>query len=356
MTFYRLAGLIALLALAAAVYGALPSPSAAPTEQTPTVIVQLTKLKKGSLPRVLTAFGRVEPGPSARQTIQAPLAAVVDQVYVKAGEEVAADAPLVRLGPSPATAASFSQAESALRVARETERRTRSLLAQHLATAQQLADAGKAVSDAQSSLDALRAEGASSPQVVKAPGPAIVTAVSTSLGAIVTSGTALLDLARPGSLLLRVGLTPEQAATVQPGNKARITPLGASVVIDGHVLLRGSMIDAQTGLVPVDITLPASGGPLPGEMAEAAITTGQVDGYVVPHAAVLVDPKGDTYLVEAKDDVAHRVPVRVLLAAGDRDVVAGALDGTASLVLAGNYQLEDGMRVRSATAKPGAGR
>ena len=356
MTRNRSACLIALLVLGAAVYGVLPSRPAEPTEQNAaTVLVQLAKFEKGSVPRVLTAFGRVEPGPSARQTIQAPLAAIVDQVYVKAGQEVAAGAPLVRLGPSPATTASFTQAESALRVARETERRTRSLLTQHLATAQQLADAGKAVSDAQASLDALRAEGAASPQVVKAPGPAIVTAVSASLGAIVNPGAALVDLARPGALVLRVGLTPEQAATVRAGNDVEITSLGATNAIGGHVLLRASMIDTQTGLVPVDIALPEAGGLLPGEMAEAAITTGEVEGFVVPHAAVLVDSSGATYLVQAKDGVAHRIPVRVLLAAGDRDVVAGALDGAASLVLAGNYQLEDGMRVRTTQAQSGAG-
>lgn len=356
MTLKRAVWLIALLVLGTAVYGALPSrPAEQPGQPAATVLVQLAKLEKGSLPRVTSAFGRVEPGPSARQTIQAPLAALVDEVYVKAGEEVAAGAPLIRLGPSPATAASFTQAESAVRVAQDTERRTRSLLAQHLATAQQLADAGKAVSDAQASLTALRAEGASSPQVVKAPGQAIVTAVSTSLGALVTPGTALLDLARPGALLLRVGLTPGEAATVKSGNEARITSLGASSAISGHVLLRGSVIDAQTGLVPVDISLPPTGGLLPGEMAEAAITTGEVEGYVVPHAAVLVDPKGATYIVQAKDGVAHHVPIRVMLSAGDRDVISGAVDSAASLVLAGNYQLEDGMRVRTVEAKPGAG-
>lgn len=282
--------------------------------------------------------------------MQAPLAAVVEEVYVKPGQEVAEGASLIRLGPTPATAASYAQTISALRVAREAEQRTRSLLAQHLATAQQLADAKKATSDAQSSLAALRAEGAASPQILRAPAAAIVTAVSTSLGALVTQGAALLELARPNGLILRAGLVPERANAVHPGESATMTALGSTGSFSGRVLLRGSMIDQQTGLVPVDIALP-SGSLLPGQMAEAAITTDQVEGYVVPHAAVLVDDAGAPYVVQVAKGVARKVPVRVLLGGDGKDVVGGALNPADPLVLAGNHQLTDGMRVR--TASPG---
>jgi len=125
--------------------------------------------------------------------------------------------------------------------------------------------------------------------------------------------------------------------------------------ISGHVLLRGSMIDAQTGLVPVDIALPP-GNLLPGQMAEAAIEAEKVEGYVVPHEAVLVDDLGAPYVIQAADGIARKVAVHVLLANGREDVVEGPLDPAASLVLAGNYQLEDGMRVRTAGAATTSGK
>lgn len=319
----------------------------APKDQAPSVLVELTALKKGSLPRIETAFGKVEANPAAQQTIQAPLAAVVEEVFVKPGEEVAEGAPLIRLGPSPATAASYSQALSALRTSREAERRTRSLLNQHLATAQQLADAEKAAADAQASLEALKAVGAASPQTLHAPVRSIVTSVSTGLGAIVAQGAALLDLAKPNGLVLRAGLVPARANAVQTGDTVQITPLGIAQPLSGRVLLRGSMIDPQTGLVPVDITLPP-GGLMPGQTAEAVIVTAQVEGYVVPHEAVLIDGGGAPYVVQAAGGVARKVAVHVLVAQGGEDVVEGQLDPAASLVLAGNYQLEDGMHVRTA--------
>lgn len=329
------------------------APGAEAPDQSPSVLVRLTRLEKGSLPQVVDAFGRAEPSPAARQAIQAPVAAVVDAVYVKPGQEVAKAAPLIRLGPSPATAESFEKAKSALRAALEDERRTASLAVQHLATGQQLAQARKTVTDAQASLDALRAVGADSPRTLNAPFAAVVTQVAASPGALVGQGGALLDLAMRSDLTLRVGLTPAQAAAVKKGDPATITPLGAMSHFSGRILARGAMIDPQTGLVSIEIE-PQSGELLPGQMAEAAITVAQVEGFVVPHEALLMDERGAPYLVEAKGGVAHRVAVRILLAAGEKDVVAGALDPEAFLVLSGNYQLKEGMRVRPDGSQPAA--
>ena len=154
----------------------------AQNEQGASVLVKLTKLERGSLPNIVTVFGKVEASTSMRQTITAPATAVVDAIFVKAGEKVNAGAPLIRLGPTPETAAAYKKAVSALDDARELVQRTQTLLEQHLATRQQLADAEKMASDAQASLNALSAEGASTPQTLSAADNAIVTTVSTSLG------------------------------------------------------------------------------------------------------------------------------------------------------------------------------
>jgi hypothetical protein len=107
--------------------------------------------------------------------------------------------------------------------------------------------------------------------------------------------------------------------------------------------------------VPVDVSLPAD-RMLAGEAAEATITVAQVAGFVVPHAAVLVNESGATYLVQVEAGLAKIVPVHVEVAGGDRDVVAGALDPRAPIVLAGAYQLQDGMKVRYANRAAKAGR
>lgn len=311
------------------------------------VLVTLSHLKEGTLPSVVTGYGTVGAANSGRQTIMAPQSAVVGRIFVRLGEQVAAGAPLLELAPSPASAASYMQAKSALTVAEQLVTSTNRLVSLHLATAQQVADAKKAESDARAQLKALETVGAAGPKIMRAPFPAIVTALAATPGAIVTEGAALLDLAAPGRLVLTVGVVPAQAAAIAVNDSATVTVVGGTASATGQVLVRGAVAEADTGLVPVDIALPP-GKFLPGEMAEAAITTGELHGYVVPHDAILVNDSGAPYVVQAVNGTAKKVPVQVLGAHGDQDVIAGALDDRAPLVLAGNYQLDNGMKIRLA--------
>ena len=343
------------VAVAGGVLAALPARPAAPADSQPSVLVQLTRLEKGSLPQIVVAYGSVRPSAAARQTVMAPLAAMVDAVYVRVGAEVAKGEPLVRLAPSPATAATYDQARSALRAAGQLAASTGKLVAGHLATRQQLTDAEKSEADARSALAALQAQGADGPHTLRAPFRAIVTGLSTSPGALVTPGSALLDLARPDGLVLQVGAVPAQAAQVAPGDKAAVTPLGGRATFPGRVLSAGSVVEPGSGLVPIDIGLPANRW-LPGEMAEAAITTGQLTGYVVPRQAILVDDTGASYVVQAVNGAASRIPVRVLGTQGGKAAIEGPLDAASPLVLAGNYQLENGMKVRVADPEGSAGK
>ena len=337
------------IALSAALVAANVSDAigAIPNDQAPSVLVQLAKLERGSLPRTVTAYGSVRADPSARQTVMAPLSAVVGEIYVRTGEQVAAGAPLIRLGPTPQAAAAYAQARSALRAASQLVDRTRTMLAQHLAIAQQLADAVKAQADARASRAEFDAEGAGGAQILRTPFPAIVTAISTNPGAIVAQGAALLELDRPNALVLEVGVVPEQTGMIRSGDPVNIVPLGGKDQVSGKVVLRGRVVDPRTGLVPVDVALPPDPF-LSGETAEADIVVGEAHGYVVPHQAILVNDSGSPYVVQAVAMVAKKVPIRVLAAGGAQDVIDGPLDPTSPVVLAGNYQLDDGMRVRVA--------
>ena len=146
-------------AIAVAIVLAPLAPTMRPDTNT-SVLVTLTRLEQGSLPHVVIGYGTVAPSAAGHKTVMAPVAAVVAAIDVRLGEEVPAGAPLIRLAPSPATAASYTQAKSALAVAEHLVASTRKLSLAHLATAQQLADAEKSESDARSALQALEAVGA----------------------------------------------------------------------------------------------------------------------------------------------------------------------------------------------------
>lgn len=320
--------------------------AAAPEANPPSVLVTTAPLTAGSLPQTVLAWGTMLSPPSATQVISARTTATVGAIDVHVGDDVRAGAPLLQLVPDAQTAASYAQAQTALRDAGQVLARTRAMLAQHLATAQQLDAAQKARADARATLEALKAQGAGGAATLRAPFRAIVTKVTTARGALVTPGAALLELAKAGDLTLRVNLTPQQAREVLPGNPVQVSSLDGRQHVAGKVARRGATLDAVTGMVPVDIAVPAN--PLfAGENARAVITVGAARGYVVPHAALLVNPEGKPYVVQVEDGKARKVPVEVIGAHGERNVIRGAgLKAGEPLVLSGNYQLDDGMAVR----------
>ena len=350
----RPAGLLLLAALSVSWLGGCSSNAAADSDDTgaagataSSVLVQTQPLQQGSLPRTVTAYGIVQAAPNAQNSIVAPVAAQVGEVYVRSGQQVRAGSALVQLLPSPPTQASYAQAVSAQKVASEAAQHTRALLAQYLATEQQLADAQKAESDARSALDALRAQGAGGPTTLRAPFDAIVTNVTATVRALVSEGTPLVEIARASGLVLTVGVAPDAASSIEAGNPVSVTPVGESRSYQGKVVERGSIVQADSGLVPVQIMLPAQRF-LPGESAQAAIRVGSVAGFVVPHEAVLIDDNGNSYVVQAIGDTAKVVDVQVLDSQGAREVISGPLNAHAALVVTGNYQAQDGMKLRFA--------
>lgn len=336
------------LVLAAGI-SVVPMAALADSGDNASVLAVTTPLQKGTLPQIVTVYGQVGSSSSARQTMMAPTQANVTDVYVEMGQLVPQGEPLLRMVPSPSSQLAYTEAKSALRVATDLVHRTESLVRSHLATQQQLYQAQKSVEDARASLATLQAQGADGPTTIKAPFAAIVTKINTTPGAIVSEGSGLVELAKPADLVLQAGIVPNQAAKVHTGDPVVLTPIGGGAKIEGKVVFHGAIVDAANGLVPVAVTVPP-GKALLGEMFRADIQVGKVQGYVVPHAAVLVNESGKTYIVQSNKLVAKKIKVTVLGSDGNQDIVSGPLLADGPVVVAGNYQLDDGMKIRLAPA------
>ena len=328
----------------------LPPRACAAAASSPSVLVTLTPLRRGSLPHVVVAYGTVEPSNIGGRAMMASESGVIGTVYVRVGQPVAAGAKLVEILPSPQSAAAYHQGLSSLRVARALVRSTRKLYSLHLATNEQLAAAEKSELDAEANLAALRATGASGPQVLRAPFASVVTGLTALTGSIVSMGSPVLTLASPDHLVLAAGVVPSQAFSMAVGDGAVVQATGSDDWVHARVAMSGAASAPNTGLVPVQIALPA-GKFIPGQVARARITTARVKGFLVPHAALLVNGRGAPYVVQAVKGIAHKVPVSVLDEYDDQDIISGALDPRAPVVLAGDYQLDNGMHIR--IAKPG---
>jgi RND family efflux transporter MFP subunit len=321
--------------------GGLPATVADPQ---PSVLVSTIKLSMGSLPATVAAYGTVVAGPNAESTIAMRTNGIVSSVAVVAGQHVAMGDPLETVAPNEQSIVDYQKAVGALNVARANREHVALLLASHLATNADLATADQAVKDAAVSLAALNAIGANKPKTITAPFTGIVSAVLAAPGTAQSVGAPLMRIVDPNALAAIVGIPPEQAEAVKIGDNVAITLLNLGGTTSGRVMQIGGILDPQTGLR--DITLSLTGNAPLGEPVKAVITIGALAGYVVPRDAIQSD-ETDDYAFQVDDkNVARRVAVKILGTQEKSTVIAPDLNTALPFVTDGAYQLDDGMLVR----------
>jgi RND family efflux transporter MFP subunit len=321
---------------------------AAPTasvDDAPSVLVQLKTPVRGSILDTLTAYGSAAPAANGSMTLSAPSEGRVLKLFVTAGEAVHAGQRLLDFAISAAVRSNYDQAMTALKLAREEQTRTARLLAQRLATRDQLAKADKALADAQTALGALEQEHGDKPRrTLVAPFDGVVSAIPVAQGARVQPGTTLVTLTRSDGLVVTVGVEPAQRHRLQLGQHAQLQALGSpGVVWSGKVVRIDHVLNPATRLVGADVAV--SGTLLQGEAFRVRIELGRIEGWLVPHDAVVRDAQG-AYVFQTVKDRAVRVAVKLLGGDGITSVVEGPIDLSRSLVTQGTYQLSDDMAVR----------
>jgi RND family efflux transporter MFP subunit len=348
---YAAIGVFAAIVGAVVIWEMNSAPPAPPGNDQPSVAVSTILLTPGSLPATVSAYGSIGAGAGAEDAITIGAGGIVAAIPVIPGQAVAAGDTLVVISADSQSIADLRKAENALVAARANRAHVAALLATRLATNADLASADQALSDATSTMAALRATGAGTNRTVTAPFDGVVSAVLAAPGMLQPSGAVLLRLIDTHTLVATVGLPPAQGAALKPGDAAAVTLLNAGAIISGRVLETAAMLDPQTGLDDVTISLD---GPAPlGEPVRAIITTGTLSGYVVPRDAIQSDDKGDYAFQVDAQNIAHRVSVHVLGGAGDQTVLAPDLNQSMPMVTTGAYQLDDGTAVRMA-GSPGA--
>jgi RND family efflux transporter MFP subunit len=322
-------------------------PASSPAPPPPSVLVTVAPTMRGSLPRILTAYGSAAPSLNGSQTLSVPQAGQVTRLTITPGAAVQMGQTLVIFTVDPASLSAYRQAVSALAAAQKQRATTAQLLAQQLATRDQLTQADKAVSDDTSALDAMRqAGGGEAVRILKAPFDGIVSTINVAQGDRMQPGAALVVVAKNNEIVVTVGIDPAARANVRAGQSASLERLSGGPLVGGHVLRVESALNPKTRQINVDLAIPA-GALLPGEAVRAGIRTGDIAGWVVPHRAVVTaDSNARIYQISAGKAVA--VGVTVILVGPTSDVVRGSLDPNRRLIVDGAYQVQEGGAVRVA--------
>jgi len=321
----------------------------------PVVSVRTAVVARRAIRETLDGIGTVVTRPDHVAQLSAPAVTRVTKVYVAAGQQVSAGAPLVSFDRAPLDAQAAAAA-SALAAAQRGLERAKRLVEAGIAPRK---DLDQAASDlARASADAIAAERMQSRATLLAPIAGVVTTMTAVLGATVDPAQPLIEVADLSALDVLMPVPPDAAARVHREAIVDLTgrssndaeALGTAVVAE-----IGGTIDsaARAVVVRARVTHPTRQLRV-GETVFARIVLAAHANVIAVPAEALV-PEGEGLKVFVVDDahMAHATPVTV----GARDAgfaeVTSGLHGGETVVTYGAYGVADSAKVTSTAESSG---
>ena len=181
---------------------------------------------------------------------------------------------------------------------------------------------------------------------VVAPTAGLILQRNVEVGQIVGPGSgALFRLAEGGQMEMRAQLSQQDLAFAHVGMPAQVTPVGADHSVTGTVWQVAPVIDPQSRLGDVRISVPYDPSMRPGGFAEAKITAGTTTAPLLPQSAVLSDDKGNyVYIVNGKNEVERR-DIQIGTVNDNGVTIASGLSGDERVVLSAGPFLNPGQKV-----------
>jgi len=317
------------------------------TDTGPVACVKTAPIKEGVLTERIVVYGSVIPAPGALQTLSKPYQSQVLGTMVSDGQKVAKGDPLLRLQPSPDTLLKLEQARNDYQLQEASYREMKHRFDLKLATNEQLLASKQTMEQARLRLQSLTRMGIDGESVIRADVAGLVKKVYAQEGALVPAGSPLVDIVAQNRVEARLGVEPEDISRVKPGQTVSLSRVNApaSPEVQGNIREVSYAVNPSTRLIDVFVTLSTTEGFLLGETIAGHIPVQSVRGLIVPRSAVL--PKGDQgVLFTVRDGRAVRHMVRVALEnAKEYHIVGKDLQAGDQVVVSGNYELSDGMKV-----------
>ena len=206
-------------------------------------------------------------------------------------------------------------------------------------------------------------------QVVDVQGEGLVTRVHVATGQQVRHGDPLIELVATVNsatelehaniaaefarqdyerLRVRLGIEPEDLALIREGQRVHVTALhpGAQKVM-GQVLQLYYQIDPKTWLAEAVVPMKFSPDLLPGAMVRGEVILEEHLHVLSISRTAVLGSADKRYVFVADKGNAHRRWIEAGFDDGRRvDIRAGLADGE-SVVVSGNYELHDGMAIRT---------
>ena len=170
-----------------------------------------------------------------------------------------------------------------------------------------------------------------------------------------SGGSALFRIESGDEVEMRGQLAEQDLAQVKVGDLATVHLTGLPQAFEGRVRLLGAVIDPQSRLGEIRITLKPDPALRPGAFARGTVSVGKAMRPVVPQTAVLTDTNGSYVFIVNGGSRAERRAVRVADTSDEGVVIASGLTGSEHVVTTAAGFLREGEEVKTtatAVAQP----
>ena len=182
---------------------------------------------------------------------------------------------------------------------------------------------------------------------VRAPADGVILTRTVEAGQTVSPGGGpLFRMAEGDEVELRGDVAETDLSLLKVGQAVNVRLTGSPQVYPGRVRLLGAVIDPQTRLGMIRVSLAPDPNLRPGAFARAEVTVSNAQRIVLPQTAVLTDEKGSYVLIVNSDDKIERRPVHVSGMVENGVTIADGVSATDRVVATAGAFLQVGETVK----------
>jgi RND family efflux transporter MFP subunit len=287
-------------------------------------------------------------------TVIARTRGVVRRLAVEEGDRVGAEQPLAYLEDDEQKIAA-ARARTAEETARRDHERLSGLYERGLVSVDEYEASRRDAEDAAHALDLAELE--LHRTVIRAPIAGVVVTRHLDVGATVSDGTAVYDLADLQPLYADINIPERHVTRLGPGQEVLLTADATGSQANAIIERIAPAVDPATGTVKVTVAVEDGSGLRPGAFVRVDIVTDtHADALVVARSALVAEGRRwHLYRLTDDDTSVEQVEVTLGFETGDRIEIAGTVDANVEIspgetvVVVGAPALSDGAKVRVIT-------
>ncbi|WP_186576591.1 efflux RND transporter periplasmic adaptor subunit [Aquibacillus kalidii] len=180
---------------------------------------------------------------------------------------------------------------------------------------------------------------------IEAPTEGVITTINGAEGSVVSNTEPFAIIANLNEILIQVQVTAENLDLFEGKEEATVQFANIEGEFTANINYVAS-VAGETGLYPVELTLPNSDGKIkPGMTAEIKVPENVVKDTLLIPTSALVEDDEESFVYVVKDDKVSKVAVKPIEMQTDLTAVEGEISEGDQVVVSGQLTLTDGSKI-----------